>query len=90
MSEKSEITFEEFIDPFPSEDIFEKGDTCLSNKFKELSQDSFGETEERMTRLIVDFKDVMRKRGIEVPGIMKSRITIYESLAIANFFTSRI
>ena len=90
MFEKSEITFEEFIDPFPSEDIFEKGDTCLSNKFKELSQDSFGETEERMTRLIVDFKDVMRKRGIEVPGIMKSRITIYESLAIANFFTSRI
>ena len=75
MSEKSEITFEEFLDPFPSEDIFDKGNTCLSNKYKELSQDSFGETDERMTRLIVDFKEVMRKKGIEVPGIMESCIS---------------
>ena len=90
MSQKSEIIFEEFFDPFPSEDIFDKGDACLSNKYKEISQVSFGETDERMARLIVEFKDVMKKRRIEVPGFMESRITVYESLAIANFFTSRI
>ena len=68
MSVNGKKTSDEWYEPFPSEDIFDKGDTCLSNKYKELSKDLFGEIEERMTRLITDLKDVAKKKGIEVPG----------------------
>ena len=71
MSVNSKITSDEWYDPFPSEDIFDKGDTCLSNKYKELSKDLFGETEERMTNLIMEFKEATKKKGIETPGNMK-------------------
>ena len=89
MSVNGKITSDEFYVPFPGEDIFDKGDTCLSNKCKELSKDLFGETEERMTRLITDLKDVARKKGIEVPGTMESLINITESFATVNFLIPR-
>ena len=90
MSVNSKITSDEWYDPFPSEDIFDKGDTCLSNKYKELSKDLFGETEERMTRLITDLKDVARKKGIEVPGAMELLINLNKSFVTVNFLISRI
>ena len=71
MAEMVKIRFEELYDPFPIEDIFDRGDSCLDKKFKELSKELFGETEERMTNLIMEFKEATKKKGIETPGNMK-------------------
>ena len=65
---QSKIRFEEVFDPFPSEDVFDKGDACLEQKYRELSKDLFGETEEKMKLLIQEFKEATKKEGIEIPG----------------------
>lgn len=64
---QSKITFEETFDPFPSEDVFEKDDSCMGQKYKELSKDLFGDTEERMIILIKEFKEATKKEMIEIP-----------------------
>ena len=68
MAHLSKITFEETHDPFPDEDVFDKDDSCLDQKYKELSNDLFGETTDRMDTLINNFKEATRKSGIEIPG----------------------
>ena len=68
MAEKGEIIFEEVFDPFPTEDVFDKEDTCLDQKYKELSKELLGETEEIMSNLIKELKDTTMKKGIEIPG----------------------
>ena len=73
MVEVGKIRFEELCDPFPTEDIFENGDLCLDQKYEELSNELFGETEERMTNLIIEFKETTKKSGIEIPGNMVTR-----------------
>ena len=65
---QSKITFEETFDPFPSEDVFETDDSCMGQKYKELSKDLFGDTEERMIILIKEFKEATKKEMIEIPG----------------------
>ena len=65
---QSKIRFEEVFDPFPAEDVFEKDDSCLDQKYKELSKDLFGETEERMIVLIKEFKEATEREKIDIPG----------------------
>ena len=69
MAEKAKIIFEEVFDQFPSEDIFDLDDSCLDQKYKELAKELFGETEEKMTILIRELKEVTKQKGIEIPGI---------------------
>lgn len=64
----SKIRFEETFDPFPTEDVLYKDDSCLGRKYKELSKDLFGETEERMLILIKEFKEATKNERIEIPG----------------------
>ena len=71
MAEMVKIRFEELYDPFPIEDIFDRGDSCLDKRYQELSKQLFGEKEERMTNLIMEFKEATKKKGIETPGNMK-------------------
>ena len=70
MAEKGKHRFEELYDPFATEDIFDRENSCLDQQYKELSEELFGETEERMTNLVREFKDATRKKGIEIPGNM--------------------
>ena len=62
------MVFEEVFDPFPTEDVFSEDDLCLDEKYKKLSKELFGETEERMADLIRDLKEATQKKGIEIPG----------------------
>ena len=72
MAEMVKIRFEElYYDPFPNEDIFDRGDSCLDKKYKDLSKELFGETEERMTNLIMELKEATKKKGIQTLGNMK-------------------
>ncbi len=47
---------------------------CTPFQFREIGKQIFGETEERMQELVFEFKRVLAKVGIEVPG--KQKISI--------------
>ena len=68
MAHLSKIMFKETHDPFPDEDVFDKDDSCLDQKYKELSNDLFGETAEKTVTLINNFKEATKKSGIDIPG----------------------
>ena len=68
MAENGKMLFEEAFDPFPTEDVFGEDDSCLDQKYRDLSEQLFGETEERMANLIGVFKEATKKKEIQIPG----------------------
>ena len=68
MAEQSRVTFEEELDPFPDEDSFDRDDSCLDEKYKELSKELFGVTVEETSKMIGEFKEAAMKEGIGIPG----------------------
>ena len=68
MAEQSRVTFEEELDPFPKEDIFDKDESCLDEKYRELSKELFGVTVEETSKMIGEFKEAAKKEGIDIPG----------------------
>ena len=67
MAELSKITFDEALDPFPKEDE-EKDESCLDEKYGELSKELFGVTAEDTAKMVGEFKEAAMKEGFTIPG----------------------
>ena len=68
MAEESKVAFDEELDPFPEEDNCDRDESCLDEKYRELSKELFGVTVEETSKMVAEFKEAAKKEGIDIPG----------------------
>ena len=61
------VTFEPTYDPFRSTEVADDEDEGLDDKFKQLANDVFGETDERREELVAELMEELQRSGFQVP-----------------------
>ncbi len=61
------VTFEPIYDPFITEDIVDDEDDGLDEKYRQLAEDIFGETNEKRKELVTELREELKRRKFVVP-----------------------
>ena len=64
----TDLLFAPGPDPFPTLEVFKEGEDLLDDKYKQLSNMYFGETEEKMKAAVAELREELKRQGFVLPG----------------------
>ena len=64
----TDLLFAAGPDPFPTLEVFKEGEAELDDKYKQLSETYFGETEKKMKAAVYELREELARQGFVLPG----------------------